>query len=381
MRIALVHSFYRSDTPSGENVVVIRQAEALRRAGHDVLLVSRHTDDEMKTRLHGLQSAFRVATGRGPDPSHELGLFKPDVVHVHNLFPNFGERWLESWESPIVATLHNFRPLCANALLFRDGVTCTECIKGNSLPAIGHACYRDSRVKTLPIAIHNAFGLRRNRLIQRADRLIALSERSRRVFADCGGQTVAKKLCVIPNGIEDTSSGDGPPPQHWTYVGRLSPEKGVWELVNAWPKQESLRVAGDGPGFEQIRALGNPGVELLGVISPAEVDELLRHSWGLVFPSRWMEGFPTVLAEAAMHGTPILAREGSSGADFVARTGSGLVFKDDVELIATLREFRERHGELAASSRQAFENELTCSGWVTRLEELYVSSRSQFAQR
>ncbi len=127
MRIALVHSFYRSDAPSGENVVVMLQAEALRTAGHEVLLVSRHTDEEMRSRLYDVRSAVRVATGVGPDPTAQLRRFRPDVVHVHNLFPNFGERLLASWEGPLVATLHNFRPVCANALLFREGQVCTKC--------------------------------------------------------------------------------------------------------------------------------------------------------------------------------------------------------------------------------------------------------------
>ena len=137
-------------------------------AGHEVLVVARQTDDEMKTQGYELKSAVRVATGRGPDPTPELKAFGPDVTHVHNLFPNFGERWLGTWAGPLVATLHNFRSLCANGLLFRDGATCTKCIKGNPLPALRYACYRGSHAATLPLALHNAGGLRRSRLVSRA---------------------------------------------------------------------------------------------------------------------------------------------------------------------------------------------------------------------
>ena len=57
MRIAVVHSFYRSDSPSGENQVVAQQVELLREAGHDVLLVAR-SSDELGT---GLVDRVRLA--------------------------------------------------------------------------------------------------------------------------------------------------------------------------------------------------------------------------------------------------------------------------------------------------------------------------------
>ena len=376
MRIALIHSFYRSDAPSGENVVVMRQADALRSAGHEVLVVARHTDDEMSARLYGLKSAVRVASGHGPDPTSELKTFGPDVTHVHNLFPNFGERWLDRWEGPLVATLHNFRPICANALLFREGATCTECVDGNPLPAIRHACYQNSRIATVPLALRNAGGLGRNRLIRRADRLIVLSERSKRVFAEAGGEEVEQKLVVVPNGIEDTSQGDRPPPQHWAFVGRLSPEKGIRELLEAWPVGEPLRVAGDGPLLEGLRALGRPGVTFDGAIASHDVDELLSAAWGLVFPSRCLEtgGPPLSVAEAAMHGVPVLARAGSTGADFVDATGAGLTYSDDREVAGLLQQLRAGGSTFSRASRSAYTDHLSVDAWLKMLEDAYAQA-------
>lgn len=371
MRIALVHSFYRSENPSGENAVVLRQVRALQDAGHQVLLVARHTDEESKRRLHGLRSGIDVATGTGSDPTLELRGFGPDVVHVHNLFPNFGERWLERWGGPIVATLHNFRAVCANALMFRNGATCTKCVGGNSWPAIRHSCYRDSRTATLPLAIHNAGGMSRNRLIRRADRIIVLSERSRLVFSEAGGVRVARKLVVIHNGIEDCGRGGRPTPRHWAFIGRLSPEKGIRELIDSWPESEFLRVAGDGPLFDELHTLGRPGVELLGAISPGDVDELLRHSWGLVLPSRWMEGFPTVVAEASRLAIPVVARAGNSGADFVLSTGAGVVYDDEARLPDALASVRGDAGAGSARSRRAFEQSLSLDTWTERLMAVY----------
>lgn len=374
MRIALVHSFYRSDAPSGENLVVMRQAEAMREAGHEVLLVARHTDGEMESRLYGLKSAMRVATGVGPDPTMELTTFQPDVVHVHNLFPNFGERWLASWEGPLVATLHNFRPICANALLYRDGLVCTLCPDGDRWSSLKYGCYRDSRLATLPLAIKNAGGINRNRLLRRADRIIALSERSRTAYVDAGDPAITAKMVVIPNGIEDRLVTEAARPQHWAFVGRLTPEKGIKELIEGWPGSEPLCVVGDGQLASELRALNRAGVTLEGQLPPDRVDHVLRSSWGLIFPSRWMEGFPTVIAEAAMHGVPILARTGSSGADFVERTGSGLTYEDAPDMAGKLRSIRDHHEALANASRLAYTAELSLEAWQRQLEKVLLSA-------
>ena len=102
MRIAVVHSFYSSSQPSGENRVVEDQVALLRDAGHEVLLVARHTDEESERSLYAVRAAGWVATGRGGDPTAQLRAFAPDIVHVHNLFPNIGTRWMKFWEGPVL---------------------------------------------------------------------------------------------------------------------------------------------------------------------------------------------------------------------------------------------------------------------------------------
>lgn len=381
MRIALVHSFYRSEAPSGENVVVLRQAEALERAGHDVLLVNRHSDEGSRAPGYSVKSALSVATGFGPSPLVELRQFNPDIVHVHNLFPNFGERWLDSWDGPVVVTLHNFRPMCASALLFRDGQVCTLCPDGERWASIKYACYRNSRAATLPLAIHNAGGIARNRLIRRADRIIVLSERSRAAYLTAGDGTLRTKFVVIPNGIDDRRAGPRPRPRHWAFVGRLSAEKGIKELVNAWPDSELLRIVGDGPLTEEIRSLGRSQVSFEGALPACRVDDTLRSSWGLVFPSRSIEtgGPPLVVGEAAMHGIPILARAGTSGADFVERTGSGLLYADESDILQRLQTIRGRLEEFSAASRRAYLRELSIGAWLSKLEHVYASAITERA--
>ena len=86
IRIAMVHSFYSSAQPSGENTVVLNEVDALRRAGHEVALFAAHTDELEGEVFYKLRAGLRVATGYGRNPLKAIRDFSPDVVHVHNLF-------------------------------------------------------------------------------------------------------------------------------------------------------------------------------------------------------------------------------------------------------------------------------------------------------
>ena len=121
MRIAVVHSYYSNRMPSGENVVVDLQVNALRRAGHDVRVISRRQEDVERSRTYPVSAALRAATNRGWGAHGKIGDFDPAIVHVNNLFRNFGRSWAERYPSRLVVTLHNYRAICAAGTLTRDG--------------------------------------------------------------------------------------------------------------------------------------------------------------------------------------------------------------------------------------------------------------------
>lgn len=309
MRIAIVHSFYASAVPSGENLVVEAQVNALREAGHEVLLVPQYTDVRARRRTYPVEAAFSVATGRGPGPVAALRSFGPDIVHVHNLFPNFGTAWLGGWRGPVVATMHNFRPMCAAGTLFRDGRVCTRCPDGDRWASLRHACYRGSKVATAPLARRNRGGVTRDAVVRRADAMVVLSERARRVYESAGVD--AARLRVVPNFVEElpadapSASSDPSSLSHpsslsdasngrWLFVGRLTPEKGILELVRSWPAGEALDVVGEGPLLEEASAAAPEGISFLGPRPNPVLREAMPGYLGLVIASRWFEGLPTV---------------------------------------------------------------------------------------
>src|SRR5215203_1787788 len=175
MRIAVVHSFYSRKQPSGENNVVVDQVAQLREAGHDVELLARKTDDLSNRSLYPLASAYRTLTGLGASPETALDRFQPDIVHLHNTFPNWGTSWLQRWGKRTVVTIHNYRAFCAAGTLFRDGHSCHDCLTIPVLPAIQHRCYRDSSIASVPLAWASSPVGPARKSLQRASSLVTLN--------------------------------------------------------------------------------------------------------------------------------------------------------------------------------------------------------------
>lgn len=368
MRIAVVHSRYSSRVPSGENVVVDLQVEALRRAGHEVTLIQRRTDDLLQSRLYPVASAARVLTGRGADPLEEIRASGAEVVHVHNLFPNYGRTWVRRCPVPVVATLHNYRPLCPAGTLFRDGAVCTLCPDaGSARPAVTHSCYRDSKLATVPVAIGTRFA--DDPLLASARWVITLNDDMATTYAAAG--VPRERLVTVPNFVADR--GVGPGGEGWLYVGRLSTEKGILQLVRRWPEGIPLRVVGSGPLEAEVAAAAGPDVELLGQLSQDRVRDLLGRADGLVFPSLWPEGLPTVYLEALSAGTPTLASSESIVGELVAIQGTGRVMTDD--LAGDLAAAADGFAGLRVRCREVYETHYTEDAWVKSMEGLYLRSR------
>lgn len=382
MRVALLHSFYSSEQSSGENIAVLAQAEALGRAGNDVLVLGRRTDDEQQLSAYKARAAWRTLTSRGPDPTERLAAFAPDVVHIHNTVPNIGVQWLGAWPGPIVHTLHNFRPLCANGLLFRSGQLCTQCPDGQPWAALEHACYRDSRVATLPIALRNAGGVTRNPLLQRSDALVVLSEFARSTYVRYG--VPADRLRLIPNGVARVHArvASPRPDAGWIAVGRLRAEKGFSELVAAWPRGERLDIAGDGPLRpqleQQLRERGGDDVRLLGQLDSDQLRLRLQAYRGLIFSSLGPEAAaPLVVVEALEAGIPVAIVDSSPHAGEligmgVARsvaTDHGTIEGDSLKRV--LDWVRYGDDALRLRCRSAYEQYFTEADWVERMTQVY----------
>jgi glycosyltransferase involved in cell wall biosynthesis len=157
----------------------------------------------------------------------------------------------------------------------------------------------------------------------------------------------AREVRVIPSGVElPETVGEPAEPSEVLYVGRLSPEKGILELVQAAEGME-LVVAGDGPLRDRV-----PGAR--GFVPHHELGPLYERAAVVAVPSR-REGFGVACLEAMAHGRPVVASAVGGLLDLVFDGETGLLVppRDVPALRAGLErllgdaELRERLGAAA----------------------------------
>ncbi len=371
VKVALIHNFHDGAVPSGEDATVSAEAAALERAGFEVRVIGCRNDDLASGPLSQVRAASTVITGIGVSPQAELDSWRPDVIHVHNLFPFLGRRWLRHAGAPIVTTAHSFRAMCVNGYLFRDGKVCTRCMDGRVWSGVRFGCYRDSRAASIPSAIAARKGASADPLLSAASRVIVLSDRAQQVFLAAG--VPEWKLRLDHHFIPDTLD-PGPavqPGDYWLFAGRLTPEKGIDQLMAEWPEGEPLRIIGDGPLRPSLEQAGaGKDVRFLGHRSREEVMAEVRGAFGLVFPSRWYETFGLTYIEALAAGVPTLAFAPNVVADAVLRHGTGSVASWG-SLEAGLAAARGSFDQLRERCRQHFEDRYTEVAFLERRTALY----------
>lgn len=337
-RVLVVHNAYQQR--GGEDSVVESEVALLREHGHEVELFLRHNDDvERLSRLEvALQTLWSAETVR--DVQAVLQRFRPDVVHVHNTLPLVSPSvfWAASRMAvPTVMTLHNFRLLCPQATLLRDGAICESCVGRLPLPAIRHRCYRDSLVQTAGLAsmlmLHRGLGTFRRKV----DRFIALTEFGRNKFIE--GGLDADQIDVKPNFVHWMPSPAESERHGGLYVGRLSVEKGVELLLQAMKLHPThqLQVIGAGPFDEAMSATA--GQAWLGARPLSEVLERMRRASYLLLPSVCYEGFPRTIVEAFACATPVIASRRGSLAELIEDGRTGLLFDptDPADMVERLK--------------------------------------------
>lgn len=315
MKVLLVHNFYGSSAPSGENQVFEAECALLTIRGHEVERFIRSSDDIRSRGVLG-EVCGALSTPWNFRMFHairrKVASFRPDVVHVHNTFPLISPSIFHSigCRAARVLTLHNYRLFCPAAIPMLNGHTCTACLDGGTVvPSLIHGCYRGSRLATTPLAFNVALHRALGTWSKQVDAFISLTDFQRQVMTQAGlpEELVQVKANFYPG---------RPVPIAWkkrdpyvVFAGRLTAEKGVVSLLFAWQawggEAPELRLVGDGelrPELERMAA-GLP-VRFLGQVSSAEAQALIAGARLLVLPSECFEGFPMVVREAFAFGTP-----------------------------------------------------------------------------
>lgn len=355
MRVLIAHNAYQQH--GGEDSVVADEAALLRARGHEVELFSAHNDDIAGMRRVELLKRTLWSRPAADEMRRRCAAFRPDVVHVHNSFPLLSPaiHWAAAEAGvPVVQTLHNFRLLCPQAMLLREGRVCEDCV--GRLPWRGavRGCYRGSVAQSTVLAgmltLHRGLGTWQKRV----NRFIALNEFCRAKFVE--GGLPAGRISVKPNFV-DLPPPAGGPREGFLFVGRLSREKGLDVLAAAAREaQLPVTVLGSGPMSESLAT--EALLALRGAMPMVEVLAQMRSAAALVMPSLWYENFPRTLVEAWACGLPVIASRLGAMAELIEEGVTGLLFEaGNPAALAQTLEWADQHPEeLAAMGRRAREH-------------------------
>lgn len=390
MRILMVHNYYQQ--AGGEDQVFAAESDLLEQNGHEVHRFTLHNDQ-----INGA-GAIAVAgkTLWNRQVYRELRSIMRDaqieIAHFHNTFPLVSPAAYYAAQAegvPVVQTIHNYRLLCPNGLLFRAGEVCEDCIgKSVPYPAIQHRCYRDSSAASAAVAamltIHRAIRTWR----QQVNVFIALTEFAKQKLIQ--GGVPAEKIVVKPNFVApDPGIGTGQG-GYALFVGRLSQEKGIDTLLTAWKhlgNKLPLKIVGDGPLAQQVAASANqiPGVIWLGRKPMQDVYELMKEAAMLIFPSCWYEGLPRTVIESFAVGTPVIAANLGSMSSLIATEKTGLHFQSgDVNDLVSKVNWALNHTDDWTEMRDRTRNEFalyyTAEKSYQKLTEIYSSLISNYLE-
>ena len=386
MKIICAHNYYQQ--PGGEDASFQAQVALLRANGHEVFTFTRNNSDAAS--LNPVVAAARTIWSR--EAARELGALisktGAQVVHFHNTFMLISPAAYYACRAnrvPVIQDLRNYRLLCPVATFVRQGRLCEDCLgRTPPWPSVLHACWRHSRPATAVVATmltaHRVLGT----WDRQVDAYIALTETSRQRFIE--GGLPPEKIEVKPNFLDPAPPVGGNRSRFALYVGRLSPEKGIETMLEAWRSLGSLplKIAGDGPLAKLVRSYvgqtSNRAIEWLGHIPHQDVLELMRQASVLVFPSVWNEPFGNSIIEAFASGLPVIASNMGSMAELVADHETGLHFRpgDAADLASKLRWARDHRVEMGAmglAARHEYERNFTAAKNHAKLMDIYHKAK------
>ena len=243
---------------------------------------------------------------------------KPDVAHIHNIAYQLTPAViavLRRHNIPMVQTLHDYQAVSPLPLLYSNGAIAQTRAWGSWIGVVLTRAVKHSLMASAAAVLHTTL----DRLFgwtAGVSRFIAPSLFMANMAVGYGLPEDHIRVLAQPQPVHGCSKRARRHP-YFLFVGRLSEEKGVLELIRWWktlPSSHRLVIVGDGPLTaavrRSVRALSGSRATLYGACEDrAALARLYEGATAVLVPSQWYENAPYVVLEAFSHGTPVIASD------------------------------------------------------------------------
>ena len=238
----------------------------------------------------------------------EIDSFEPDLVYVHNTWFKASVAIFDILKKRNIRTfikLHNFRYDCTRHFSpkghFKNNKICAKCGSRNNSNLLFNKYFQESFFKSFLIL---RYGKKYYHILKNYDfKLIVLTKFHKEYLIDLGFDS--NNIFVIPNAFQSSFSDKDFKSDYILYAGRISKEKGVYELIDSYlksnPPSFKLKLVGSGPELDNLKQIyrNEKRIQLLGQLSNIKTKELIAGSRAVVTSTKLLEGQPTLLCEAS----------------------------------------------------------------------------------
>lgn len=305
--------------------------------------------------------------------SRLLKVEKPDVAHLHifqsrltfSILPV-----LKKYKIPVIMTLHEYKMLCPMYQMVDAGNNvCELCPStGNPFHVLKKRCNKSSFKYSLISLVESLIRKTIYKYEHFVDRFLAVSSFVEDKHIQYKPE-LADKIYKLYNFVNlDAYTPGREKGDFFIYVGRLSREKGIKFLLEAWKNfpDVPLYLAGDGPMkseiLEYVSQHSLKNIVLLGFLSPNELMPHLQKAKFLILPSLTYETFGLTLIEAMACGTPPVAAKIGGMTELITHGENGLQFTSNsqeefIQVINEALQLKEDQYQLMIENGFSFVNQ------------------------
>lgn len=357
MKVLLVNKFHWMK--GGSETYYFELGKLLEEHGHEVAYFSMENEKNIKTgnkeyfvkasdmNSKDVTKALSVIYSKENKKVMEKALdeFKPDIVHINNFQRQLTASVIDAAKErniPVVFTAHDVQAICPAILMMDPSRNiCEECMGGKYINCIKKKCIKNSMLKSVLGAIEGSYYRNTKVYTEKIDFVLPPSEFYMNKLIKDG--IPKDKITYMHNFIDvdafDVKTEDN---GYALYFGRLSREKGIINLINAFAKLEkgTLYIAGDGPEKAEVEEVIKENklekrVKLLGFLNKEEMKETVRKCKFVVVPSIWYENCPYSVIETLCTGKPVIGANIGGIPELVKDNENGFIYKyDDINELA-----------------------------------------------